>query len=72
MSQKNVGAHPPFSTFFEVVIFGGIFVDFGFAFGASLDRLGRPREALGGSRKRVPAGHFGVFGGTMPAKLEKP
>ena len=31
---------PPFSIFFEVVIFGGIFVDFGFAFGAPLAPFG--------------------------------
>ena len=33
-------APPQKSTFFEVIIFGGIFVDFGFTFGAPLAPFG--------------------------------
>ena len=40
MSPKLSARTPPFSTFFEVVIFGGIFVDFGFTFGAPLAPFG--------------------------------
>ena len=39
MGQNLVHA-PPFSTFFRVVIFGGIFVDFGFTFGVPLAPFG--------------------------------
>ena len=40
MTPKLSGAPPPFSTFFEVAIFGRIFVDFGLTFGAPLAPFG--------------------------------
>ena len=40
MSQNLVGAPALASTFFRVVIFGGIFVDFGFTFGVPLAPFG--------------------------------
>ncbi len=40
MTPKDVAFDPPFSTFFEVEIFCGIFVDFGLTFGAPLAPFG--------------------------------
>ena len=40
MIPKDVAFDLPFSTFFEVAIFCGIFVDFGFTFGVSLAPFG--------------------------------
>ena len=40
MSPKDVPAPPPFSTFFEVAFFCGIFVDFGLTFSAPLAPFG--------------------------------
>ena len=40
MSQKDVGAHPLFSTFFEVAIFCRIVVDFGVTFNRPLAPFG--------------------------------
>ena len=40
MTPKDVAFDPPFSTFFEVAIFCGIFVDFGLTFGAPLAPFG--------------------------------
>ena len=40
LTPKLSAWDPPFSTFFEVAIFCGIFVDFGFTFGAPLASFG--------------------------------
>ena len=40
MSPKDIVAPPPFSTFFEVALFCGIFVAFGLTLGAPLASFG--------------------------------